>query len=187
MSMASEQAARARRLANTSLGYYNLMAGPTAWRFTSAMGLEWNDNISLTGIDPLSDLIFRPEVDARMLWPMTEKNALNLRVGAGYSAYVANPGYSRFYVRPGSEISFDLYSGNLTFNLHDRFSILEDAYQDPTIVGNGDYSRLENALGLSALWDLNKIIARAGYDHISYVSLNNNQRVPDGESDIFYG
>ena len=184
MSLASEDAARERRLANTTLGYYNLKFGPTAWRFSSALGMEWNDNIRLNGIDPLSDFIFRPELDARMLWPVTEKNALNLRLGAGYSAYVEHPEYSRFFVRPGSELSFDIYTGNFTINLHDRFSILEDSYLDPTVVGNADYSRLENAFGATTLWDMNKLLVRFGYDHVNYVSLNDSASVPDGSSEV---
>lgn len=187
MSLAGEQAARARREAATTLGYYNLMAGPTAWRFASGLGLEWSDNVRLSGLDPESDFIARPEIDARMLWPITEKNALNLTLGAGYSAYVENPDLSRFFVRPGSEVSLDLYTGDFNINLHDRFSILQDAYQDPTVVGAGNYSRLENAIGVGTLWDLNKALVRAGYDHINYLSLTGAGNLPDGQAEMFFG
>jgi hypothetical protein len=124
-----------------------------------------------------------------MRWPVSEVNSLNFAVGTGYSAYVVHPEFSRLYITPGSELSFDLYTGDFWINLHDRFSITENNYQDPTVVGSADYSQLQNALGLSATWDLNKAILRAGYDHVNYVSLQGSPQVgggqPSGKSEVF--
>lgn len=186
MSLAGEQAARARRAANTTLGYYNLRLGPTAWRFNAALGAEGNDNIRNTGAHPQSDLILRPELETGFLWPLTDQNALSLRVGAGYSAYLEHSGLSRYFIRPGSELSFDIYAGDFTINLHDRFSIIQDAYQDPTIVGSGGYSRLDNAIGTSALWDLNQAVVRAGFDHVNHTTLSGNIGRPDGQQEVLY-
>jgi len=184
MSLASAEAAEARRKAASTIGYYNLKLGPTAWRFGASLGLEYNDNVVLTEDDKEGDLIFRPQVNAQLLWPITEKNAINLNVGAGYSVYVEHPELSRIYITPGSELSFDLYAGDAWINLHDRFSITQDSYQDPTVTGNGNYSRLENALGVAVTWDLNKIILRGGYDHVDYVGLSGNGSQPDGRSEL---
>ncbi len=53
------------------------------------------------------------------------------------------------------------------------------------MVGSADYSRLENAAGVTALWDLNKILLRAGYDHLNYLSLRDDTgSQPDGRSDM---
>lgn len=184
MSLASAQAAEARRQAAASVGYYNLKVGPTGWRFASSLGVEFNDNVRLVEEDPQSDVIFRPEVSAQMLWPVTDKNTLNLNMGVGYSAYVRNPDLSRLYITPGSELSFDLYVGDFWINLHDRFSITENSYQDPTVTGSGNYSRLENALGATATWDLNKVVARAGFDHVNYVALSGASGQPNGVSEL---
>lgn len=185
MSLASAEAAEARRRAAATLGYYNLKLGPTAWRFGASLGTEWSDNIRLEDQNPKSDFLFRPEMTARMLWPISDKNSINLSLGAGYTAYASYSEYNRFYVRPGSELSFDFYVGDFWINVHDRFSILEDNYLDPTVVGSADYSRLENAAGLTALWDLNKILLRAGYDHLNYSSLSDDTGgQPDGHSDV---
>jgi hypothetical protein len=188
LSLAGAEAAEARRKAASTLGYYNLKLGSTAWNFNAGLGLEANDNIQLESVNPKSDLIFRPEIDARMVWPLTEQNSLNLALGAGYSAYVRYPQYSRFYVTPGSEVSFDLYIGDFWLNFHDRASILEDSYQDPTVVGTANFTRLENALGVAATWDLNRIVTRAGYDHVTYLTLQGSQASgapPDGDSEVF--
>jgi hypothetical protein len=125
-----------------------------------------------------------------MLWPVSDQNSINLALGGGYSAYVNNPRLDRAFITPGSELSFDLYVGEFWINLHDRFSITENSYQDPTVVGSGNYSQLQNALGVATAWDLNKVIVRVGYDHVNYDSLTggngqNSGGQPGGYSEVF--
>lgn len=186
MSLASADAAAARRKAASTIGYYNLKIGPTAWRFGASLGVEYNDNVLLRESDQEGDVIFRPQLNTQMLWPITDQNAINLNLGAGYSIYVQHSELNRLYITPGSELSFDLYAGDFWINVHDRFSINEDSYQDPTVTGTGGYSRLENVLGLAATWDLNKVILRGGFDHIDYVGLTSNEGQPDGQSELLY-
>ena len=188
-SLAGAEAARARREAARAIDYYNVKLGPTAWTFGAGLSLEANDNIVLESAGEKADLILHPEVDTRMVWPVSELNSLNLALGAGYSAYVVHPAYSRFYVQPGSEVSFDMYAGDFWVNLHDRLSITENSYQDPTVVGSADYSQLQNAVGVATTWDLNQGVAKVGYDHVNYVSLQGTPATtgrPDGVSEVFY-
>ena len=185
MSMASAQAAEARRRAATTLRDSSLELGPTVWRLGTGLGLEYNDNVRYTDSNPESDFIFRPQIDARMLWPVSDRNSLDVSFGGGYSAYVQQSGLSRFFITPDSEVSFDLYAGDFWINLHDRISITEYGYQDPTVTGIGDYSQLENTAGLSALWDLNKAVLRWGYDHLIYSALSGGEGRPTGQSDVF--
>lgn len=185
MSLAGADAAAARRRANSTVGYYNVRLGPTVWRLGSSLGTEYNSNVRYTqnGED---DVIIRPGINAEMLWPVSDQNSLNLSLGGGYSAYLKNPDLSRWFVTPGSEIAFDVYAGDVWINLHDRFSITQDSYQDPTVAGIGDYARLENVAGVGAVWDLNKIIVRSGYDHANYLTVSGGSgNVPDGQNEIF--
>jgi hypothetical protein len=185
MSLAGAEAARARRQAASTPGYYDVTLGPTLWKFQAGLGIEYTDNINLTPSPSEGDFSFRPRINTEMLWPLTDKNSLNLKAGVGYSAYVQHSELNRVFVTPGSELSFDVYSGDVWINLHDRFSIMESAYQDPTVAGTGDYARLENAVGTSVLWDLNKVILRVGYDHVDYLALSTNGQQPDGQSELF--
>ena len=190
MSMASSEAAEARRRAASTIGYYNLKLGPTAWNFGTGLGLDYNSNVYYTEANPSADLIFRPQVNTRMLWPISDQNSINLTLGGGYSAYINNPNLDRAFITPDSELSFDLYVGEFWINLHDRFSITEDTYQDPTVVGSGNYSQLQNALGVATTWDLNQGIVRAGYDHVNYSSLSGGDTQnlggqPSGYSEVF--
>ncbi len=78
MSLASEEAARARHDAAATLGYYNLKLGPTGLRFGTSLGVEYNDNVVLNQTRPDGDFIFRPQFNTQLLWPITDKNSLNL-------------------------------------------------------------------------------------------------------------
>lgn len=185
MSLASAQAAEARRKVATTLRDSSLKLGPTVWQLGTALGLEFNDNVRYTDSNPESDFVFRPQIDAGMLWPVSDRNSITLSFGGGYSAYVEQSGLSRFFITPDSEVSFDLYAGDFWINLHDRISITEFGFQDPTVTGTGDYSLLENATGGSVLWDLNQAVLRWGYDHLIYTALSGGEGRPTGQSDVF--
>lgn len=187
MSLAGAEAARVRREAATQSGYYNLRLGPTSWAFGTALGIEYSDNLRGSAVQAQSDVTFRPQIETRMRWPVSDVNSLNLSLGAGYAFYAAHSEYDRPFITPGSELSFDLYAGDVWLNFHDRFSIQENGYLDPTVTGIGDYERLENVAGLAATWDLNKVVVKLGYDHANYVSLGALRGQPDAALEIFSG
>jgi hypothetical protein len=184
LSLAGEDAAEARRKANSTLGYYNLKLGLAALRVSSSLGIEGNDNVNNSATNVEADVSFRPSVNLQLIWPVTDQNSLNLNIGAGYSFYVQHSRLNQLFLTPGSELSFDIYAGNFWINLHDRVSITENSYQDPTVVGTGDYEQFQNAVGLSALWDLNKILIKGNYDHVNYIALGNSQGTRSGDSDV---
>jgi hypothetical protein len=184
MSLAGETAAVARRQADAALDEYNVRLGRSAWAFGAGVDLEANDNISFNSSDRQFDLIARPQLNTRMAWRVSDANSFNLALGAGYAAYARHPEFDRVFITPGSELSFDLYAGDFWINLHERLSVTENAYADPTVVGTADYSQLQNVAGLGATWDLNKMVLRLGYDHATYVMLSGGG-VPEGDSDIF--
>jgi hypothetical protein len=175
MSIASAQAAEAQHRAATAVGYYNLQLGPTYWNFGTGLGAQFNSNINNTETNLESDFIFSPQINTRMLWPVSDKNSLNLTLGAGYSAYVQNSRLDRAFITPGSGLSFDLYAGDFWINLHDRFSILENPYQDPTVAGSGNYAQFQNAAGVTTVWDLNKVVLKSAYDHVDSMPIHGSQ------------
>jgi len=190
MSIASAEAAEARHKTASTIGYYDLKLGPTAWNFGTGLEVDYNSNVYNTEFNPEGDFIFRPQVNARMLWPVSDQNSINLALGGGYSAYLQHSALDRAFITPGSELSFDLYAGDFWINLHNRFSITENTYQDPTVVGSGNYSQLQNALGVATTWDLNKATVKFGYDHVNYDSLSGGNAEnfggqPSGYSEVF--
>jgi hypothetical protein len=190
MSMAGAAAAEGQLHAASTLGYYNLKLGPTTWHFSSGLELEYNSNVINTQTQPEGDFIFLPQLNTRMLWPVSDQNSIDLSLGAGYSAYLHHSELDRPFISPNSGLSFNLYVGDFWINLHDRISITESSYEDPTVAGTGNYSQLQNSLGLTTVWDLNKVIVRFGYDHVNYDSLGGGTGQtsggqPSGYSEVF--
>src|SRR5262245_47897822 len=71
MSIASAQAAEARRRAESTVGYYNLKLGPTGWKFGTGVDVEFNDNVENQEVHREADVIFRPQLNAQMTWPLS--------------------------------------------------------------------------------------------------------------------
>jgi hypothetical protein len=189
ISTAGDLAAAAQRQAESSIGYYNLLLGPVAWRFSSGLEVDYNDNVRLQEQNPESDVIFHPNFDAQMHWPVTQVNDLNLSVMAGYSAYAQHQDLDQLYINPGSGLTFNIYSGDFVINLHDQISITENSYQNQSAGGNNGnatYASLQNSAGVNALWDLNKALVMFGYDHANYLALNSGQGLPDAASENFF-
>ena len=185
MSLAGDMAAESQRQAQNTIGYYNLLWGPVAWRFSSGMGFDYDDNVRQSQKGE-GDLIIRPNLNTQMHWPVTQKNSLDVSLGAGYSLYATHSELNRLYVTPGSGLSFNIYVGDCMINLHDRVSVTENAYQNPTVSGNQNFAQLENAAGVSTSWDLNKLVAQLGYDHLNDFSLGSNQQLPDAMSENWF-
>ena len=183
MSLAGDSAVQSG--ANISPDSYNLHVGDTLWRFVAGLGLSYDDNINLVASGRESDFIISPRVDTSVLWPVTDHQSLSLSLGAGYSEYTEHSSYSRPFITPNSGLSYNIFAGDFRINLHDRFSIDENSYLDPTVAGNGDLSEFQNSAGIGVLWDLNKLIVNVGYDHSDYVVLTGGQGEPNRTSDIF--
>lgn len=186
MSMASAQAAEGRHRPATTGGYGNIRLGPTTWNFGAGLGLEYSDNVNYTQSGGEADFSIRPQVNTRMLWPFSEWNTINLSLGAGYVAYLQHSDLDRFFISADSDsgLSLDIYIGDFYIELHDRISITEDPYRDPTVAASGDYSRLQNAAGITTAWDLNKVILQFNYDHVNNVTLSGSQGYGDSQSEV---
>jgi hypothetical protein len=183
VSLAGEAAAESRHKAASSPDYFNLRLGPSACAFSFGVDWEANDNISFASADRKFDVITRPQLNTRIALGFSDKNSVSLALGIGYSAYARNPEFNRLFITPGSELAFDLYAGPFWINLHERLSVSENEYADPTLIGTADYSQLQNVVGLGGTWDLNKLVVRSGYDHANYVTLRGGG-IPEGQSDV---
>ena len=182
-SLASEAAAQSRKQSLEALDQSTLRTQRFGLLVNTALDAEGNDNINLVEDPGQSDFIARTQLGTRVSWVASQENVVQLALDAGYSFYALHSEWDRFFIQPGSEFSFDVYLGQLWVNLHDRLAVTENAYDDPTLAGTGNYSQLRNTAGLSGTWDLNKLHALQ-YDHANYSSLTGSS-LPDGRSDIF--
>jgi hypothetical protein len=172
-----------------SEGYYNFLVGPTAWRLSSGMGFQYNDNIYAVSQSPQGDFILMPTLGTQMHWPVTLNNSLDLSLNGGYSEYLEHSDLSRFFLNAGTGLNFDVYVGDCQINLHELISISQYNYQNPGVsggYGNQNSQSLQNTLGTSATWDFGPLLSSIGFDHVNYLSLVGNA-TPDTTSENFTG
>ena len=186
-SLAGEASASAKRQAATKIGYYNVKLGDLQMRTYARAEVEFNDNVELTDSNAHSDVIFRPEGGGRFDYPVTENNTLNLAIGVGYSYYHQQDELNRYFITPGSELSFDIYAGDCVINLHDRFSVTQDSYQNLAATGAGNVGTMENTSGFSTTWDLNELLLVGGYDYMIRKSTSSGISVQDANSHTLFG
>lgn len=184
-SIASERAAEARKRARSET-YYNLDLDPVKLRFSTSVGAEYNDNVNLASTNQLEDYIVRPQIGVRAFWPVSDRNTLDVNFNLGYEYYFNDARPSRFTVTgdQDSGLFFDIYVGDFAIDLHDQFSLSQDTSTDPSVSGIADIFRLENSLGTTVTWDLNKLVLKFGYDHQNYLPLDNVYKRLTHESDL---
>ena len=184
-SIASERAAEARKRSRSET-YYNLDLDPVKLRFTATAGTEYNDNVNLASTNRQSDFIVRPQIGVRAFWPVSERNTLDLNFNLGYEYYAKGTRPSRFVVTGDEEsgLFFDIYVGDFVIDLHDQFSLSQDTSTDPSISGVADIFRIENTLGTTVTWDLDKLVLKFNYDHQHYIPLDDVFKRLTHQSDL---
>ena len=203
-SLAGEAAAEARRQSIDKIPY-NLQVGPIKFRFSATMGIEYNDNINLAEdgsfafpsvfgpilvtTEAQSDVILRPQINLNALWPITQLNTFRLDLGFGYAFYLDHSNYNTnsILLSPGSQLAFDIFVGDFRINLHDRFSLQQDPIAEAQLSNVADYGRFENTAGIAVLWDLNQAVVTLGYDHYTFIAINDDFEYLDRNADIFSG
>src|SRR5215813_4410074 len=184
-SLAGQEAAEARHQSIEQIPY-NLLVGPVRFRFSITMGVEYNDNINLAQVNKEDDVILRPQFNINAIWPVTQLNTLRLDLGIGYGHYINHPEFDNnaILISPGSQLSFDIFVGDLRINLHDRFSLSDDPVDEIQLSNVANYGRFENTAGVSVLWDLNKAVLTFGYDHYTYISTTDTFSYLDRNAEI---
>jgi hypothetical protein len=182
--MAGQAAAESRRH-QLSDRAYTYKAGDFRLLTTPSLGLQYNDNVRLQENDAEDDFILSPRIAISASYPLTQRNLLQLNLGFGYNYYFSHSDLSRWNLTSGSELAFDFYVGDFWFNLHDRFSYSQNAYQQPEIAGTGEYGTFENIAGFSTTWDLQDVTATVGYDHLTDLSIFDNYDYRDHASELF--
>lgn len=203
-SLAGQEASDARQ-EDVSRIPYNLLLGPVRFRVGASVGVEYNDNINYSddgkavvvgplgatviSANPQDDVIVTPNLTIDAIWPITQLNTLRLDLGIGYAFYLDHSGNDTNYllVAPKSQLAFDIFVGDFRINIHDRIQVQQDPIQEGALSNVANYGRFENTAGISVLWDLNKLLFQAGYDHYNFISTTNQFRYLDRNSEIVYG
>ncbi len=142
----------------------------TGFRFSIAagIGIEFNDNITLSDHNRQSDIIIRPSLEIDGVLPISDLNTLRLSLGISYAKYFNHSQYdtSGVLISPSSELELKMIAGPVNIRVRDRLSYQEDSYDVPDLNNVARYRRWENQAGFVADWDVNAdFTLTAGYDH----------------------
>ena len=154
---------------------YNLRLGGIKLQIDAALQGEMNDNINLSSSKgALSDLIFRPGVEAKGGWQVTENNKITSTLGMSFAKYVAHPEYDSTMplIAPNSESDFVMAIGDWRVKLFDRFRMQEDPTTNGQLSSIAAFRRFENDLGILVDWDLNQFILTSGYTWSTFLSID---------------
>lgn len=173
-SLASADALAAQQF--TPSKSYTTRLGPIHFRLVPLFEVEFNSNVNFSPDNPISDLILRPGLTMDFDWVITEKNRLTLNIGLQYEKYLRSVDRddSGFLMKPDTVLSYSVYTGDFIITLYDRPTIDQEPGGDPSLVNTAPYTRLANALGLSVVWDLNKLILSLVGERQDVMSLNGN-------------
>jgi hypothetical protein len=149
-------------------------------------------------LNRLDDFILRPEVTLGASVPLTELNTLKLSLGVGYEWFAKNQSLNGDapLVSPDSELMFTMFVKDFRIRLHDQFSyqqtlVFNDQPVNQTRIYNftnvSRFDRLDNYVGPTVDWDLNKVILTLGYDHENFVSTTEQFKYLSRASEWFTG
>src|ERR1043165_4722263 len=179
-SLAGERAARelGRSLTNED---YNIHLGQVRFQTQARLGAAYTDNVFLSGINKKDDFIINPEIDLATLLPVGQFNSLRLSVGLSYEWFAKNHSLNSDVplVSPDSELAFYLFIKDFRIKLHDKFSyqqtlVFDEQNGDQVRLFNfndvGRFDRLDNFVGPTIDWDLNKVVLTLSYDHENFIA-----------------
>ena len=186
ISLAGEKAARLRRLAleqSTATTHW----GNLQMNFNGRIFTEFNDNITLLQVGPLSDIILRAQVGLEAKLPVSTHNQLELSLSGGYAKYIENPGFDRPYLLPNSRLGFDLFLTPFRLTFEDAFSYQQDSAERAVVTGTARFGGFQNLAGVTVLHDANRIKTTFAYHHLVFLSSTATFRHLDRESHLFVG
>ena len=149
---------------------YNFKLGDFKTRLRPSLSLSYNDNINTSRYQPQTDFIITPMLQGEASYPLSRRNLLSLEAGLGYQEYLDHPELSTWQVTSGSQLSLDAWVKDVQFNVHERVSYMKDSALQGAVANTAGFGTLNNAAGLSAIWDLEDVLLSAGYDHLNVIS-----------------
>ena len=106
----------------------------------------------------------------------------------GYDRYLLHPNLSTFDLNSssGTGLSFDIGIKDVTINLHDWVSYVQDSALNATVANTAQYGTFQNTVGISATWDLNQVTLSAGYDHQNILATSSQFDYINHAAEMFF-
>lgn len=140
---------------------YNLRFGNTLLDLTSTFSVEYNDNISASGIDPKSDIILKPGLILNTKWQASDMNAFTTSIGISYNKYLQNTNLDSvnnlLNLDRNSNLKYKIKIKTFTLTFSDYFSFSADPTDSVSVDTKTNtvnknvsmYSRFKNTAGVT--------------------------------------
>ncbi len=160
--------------------------GPVQLSVGVSLGLEYNDNIRASqSAGKMDDVILRPQLDVGAVYPITETSALTVGVGVGYDIYLDHSEYNALTLVPDSALSYTVRIQDVALSVYEQVDYSEDVISQPELSGQARYPRLNNTVGLRAVWSPADWQYSVGYSHYNFVSFDDQYAYLDRASEQF--
>lgn len=167
----------------------NFAIGDMRFSLAAGVGVEFNDNITLSDNNRQSDIIIRPLASVDAIYRLSDLNTIRLSLGLTYNKYIDHSEYDSdgVIISPTSAVEFRFVLGDVKFTVRDRFSYQEDPFDIPQLSGVAQYGRYENQAGIKAEYDVNdRARIEAGFDHYNLWTKENAFKDQDRAIDTIF-
>ena len=160
--------------------------GPVQLTLGAYAGLEFNDNVNSSQLDPQSDLLLRGGVSAGLFWPATTQSDLRFGSSFGYVHYLKNSQYDHLEVGPNSALSWAIGFDDGTITFFDQFSYSQQVLAESAIAGLATFPRFNNTVGTRVDWLPDRWALEAGYSHNDSFSDSSQFQYLNSSSEYFF-
>lgn len=172
---------------------YNLKWGKLTGRLHASVVAEFNDNVNLSNNNRVADVGLGPEVGIGFLYPISERNVLQLDLEAGYRWWLKSKSVSTLTISPKSisRLDYYIYFDEGRINFHDTFFAQTSAVDFGAVNGTGGvnlgaFRRFINTAGVMGDWrPVKQWVFYAGYDYTIDRSLTSSFRSLDRDDHTF--
>lgn len=171
-------------------GHRNLKVGPVNVGFGLTGLFEYNDNITRSGVDPVSDMIGSAYLNISANYQVTETSALTLSTALGFDHYFEHPELSPYggdfilNVLPGSTIAFDGKIGPVYTVIYDRVSVRPAVQNNYALDNRAIFGVFQNDAGLGANWAINsKLNLSLNFVHSDALALEDADKIYERTTD----
>ncbi len=162
-----------------------LRAGPVLLNVGTYLGVTFDDNINTSQNDPESDTSIHAGVNLGFLWPATPSSQLQLSSEFGYVTYLAHTRNDSIEIAPNSALTWGMSFDDGSVTLYDQFSYSEEVVTVPSVAGLDSLPRLDNTIGVRAVWSPKKWEFEAGLSHDDFYSTSSEFNYLDRGSEYF--
>lgn len=160
--------------------------GPVQLTLGTYAGLELNDNVNSSRLDPQSDLLLRGGVTTGLAWPATTQSDLRFGSSFGYVHYLKNSQYDHLEVGPNSALSWAIGFDDGTITFFDQFSYSQQVLAESAIAGLATFPRFNNTAGTRVDWLPGRWALEMGYSHNDSFSDSSQFQYLNSSSEYFF-